>query len=155
MTIEIRPITRNDASQVVSLTKEFDDYLATFGDHVGHFSVEAYLKDGFGEPRFFDGILLLVDGQPVGYSIYHYGYCVDKASRRMIMADLFVRIAHQRKGYGKLLMDKLQDICRQQHIDELIWSVWKLNNPALAFYASTGAQPWHTAEEEAFFSIKI
>lgn len=155
MTIEIRPITPQDGKTILSLAQEFDDYLRTLGQHEGHFSVEAYLRDGFGEPRFFDGILLLVDGQPIGYSLYHYGYNVEQASRKMIMIDLFVRMNQQRQGYGKLLMDKLQDICRQHHIDELIWSVWKLNDSALSFYGRIGAKPWHTAEEESFYSIKI
>lgn len=157
MTIEIRPIASTDAETVASLMREFDTYLKDIAPYQSPFSATVYLKDGFGEPRFFNGILLLVNGQAVGYSLYYFGYNVQHAARKMHMLDLFISKSHQGKGLGRALMQELMTMCRNLNIDELIWSIWKLNEPAFAFYAHLGinSQPYQLTEDETFFSVKF
>ncbi len=137
----LRAATAPDAKAVAALYSEFADYLrALDGGDEYYFDERAYLRDGFGADPAFQTIVCEVDGEIVGYLLWHLGYDSDLASRILRIADLFVRPGSRRAGIGRALMDEAERICRAHGGVELVWEVFVPNELARAFYASVGAR---------------
>jgi GNAT superfamily N-acetyltransferase len=137
----IRAGTPADAKAVAALYAEFAAYLRSLdGGDEYHFDERSYLRDGFGADPAFQAIVACVDGEIVGYLLWHLGYDSDLARRILRIADLFVRPASRRAGVGRALMDEAERICREHGGVELCWEVFAPNELARAFYRAVGAR---------------
>src|SRR5262249_58999022 len=96
--------------------------------------------DGLGPSPGFRGLIAEEGGEPQGYLLYHPGYDSDLARRFLMVCDLFVREAGRRRGAGRALMQAAMADCRAMGGCGLLWSVFKPNRTALAFYRSLGAE---------------
>jgi diamine N-acetyltransferase len=77
---------------------------------------------------------LLVDGRMTGFSSYVLaGY-----SGEMKLDKLYVHHAHQRKGYGAMLLDRVVTIARAYGCETLKLTVNKHNRIAIAAYKKYG-----------------
>ena len=77
---------------------------------------------------------LLVDGRMTGFSSYVLaGY-----SGEMKLDKLYVHLAHQRKGYGAMLLDRVVTIARAYGCEGLKLTVNKHNRIAIAAYEKYG-----------------
>ena len=77
---------------------------------------------------------LLVDGQMTGFSSYVLiGY-----PREMKLEKLYVDHAHQRNGYGGMLLDRVVTIARAYGCERLKLTVNKHNQSAIAAYQKYG-----------------
>jgi ribosomal protein S18 acetylase RimI-like enzyme len=77
---------------------------------------------------------LLVDERMVGFA----SYCLLHSARAMKLDKLYVHPAHQRRGYGRMLVDRAVTMTRAYGCDALVLAVNKRNEDALAAYAKHG-----------------
>lgn len=143
--IAIRTITPADADAIVRMWSDFSRYLRELGDTDDQgFGIEAFLRDGFGPDPAFSGIIAERRGAAAGYLLYHFGYDVDRATRVMFVIDLWVDTTARRGGVGRALMREAAARCRAGGGTDLIWTVFKPNKLAIAFYESLGAEFFDT-----------
>ena len=137
----IRTARVDDADAIGELAKEFQVYLCGLGDRTQfEFTAATYRRDGFGPCAAFAGLVAELDGEVVGYLLYHFGYDTDRAMRLMFVIDLYVQETKRRRGIGEALMRVAARICRDAGGRELIWSVFVPNKLAFQFYERLGAQ---------------
>jgi ribosomal protein S18 acetylase RimI-like enzyme len=139
--ITIRTATVADAYAIGELAKEFQAYLRALGDRTQFaFTAETYVRDGFGPNPAFSGLVAELDGEVVGYLLYHFGYDTDRAMRLMHVIDLYVQEAKRRRGVGEALMHAAAKRCQEAGGRELEWSVFVPNKLAFQFYERLGAK---------------
>jgi len=139
--LTIRKATAHDAGAIGQLAQQFATYLRSLGDPTEfQFNANTYLRDGFGAAPAFAGLVAEVEGQVIGYLLYHFGYDTDRAMRLLHIIDLYVHEDARRQGAGKALMQAAARICRQAGGQELFWAVYVPNTLAAEFYARLGAR---------------
>jgi len=137
----IRTATLDDAHCIGQLAKQFADYLRSLGDTTDfQFNTQAYLRDGFGPRPAFFGIVAELEGQVIGYLLYHSGYDTDYAVRLLHVVDLYVEERFRGRGVGRALMQEAATRGRQEGAKGLIWSVFSANRRAAEFYERLGAR---------------
>jgi ribosomal protein S18 acetylase RimI-like enzyme len=137
----IRPATESDAQAIGTLAAEFQTYLVELGDRTTFaFGATEFLRDGFGERAAFAGVVAELDRQVVGYALYHDGYETDRGRRLVHLIDLYVQTASRRRGVGRALMNRVSELGRQRGAEIMVWSVYKPNALASAFYERLGAR---------------
>lgn len=140
MNIYIRESTPEDANKISQLASQCASNLKRMGDPIDFkFTADTYLRDGFGPDPAFSGLVAEVDGQVIGYLLYHYGYDTDRAIRLMYVIDLLVQEEMRGKGCGTGLMDAAARNGKKVGVVELIWSVYPPNQQAAEFYQRLGA----------------
>lgn len=141
MALNVRPAAVADAEAVGKLARQFAGYLRSLGDTTDFkLSAEAYLRDGFGPKPAFAGLVAEVDGNVIGYLLFHFGYDSDRAARNLHIVDLHVDVKARKRGAGRALMTEAANIAREGDAHELVWSVYHANALAAAFYDRLGAQ---------------
>jgi GNAT superfamily N-acetyltransferase len=141
-TPSIRVACKNDVEVLASLAKEFEEYLNSLSigrNEKPAMTLDVFLRDGFGPSPAFTGMLAELDGESVGYLLYHQGYITDVAARTIQVIDLFVKKRVRQGGIGTHLMHALIPICKDIGASLICTSVWKLNNNARKFYQKLGA----------------
>ncbi len=124
-----------------NLAQQFAGYLRGLGDTTDfNLTAERYLQDGFGPRPAFAGLVAEVDGNVIGYLLYHFGYDSDAAARTLQIADLYVDSGARRQGIGRALVSAASFIARETGAQEMIWSVYTANKLATVFYENLGAQ---------------
>ncbi|KAI9816297.1 MAG: hypothetical protein M1827_001899 [Pycnora praestabilis] len=87
--------------------------------------------------------LLIIDAPTstvAGMALYFYNYSTWRGAPGVYLEDLFVRPAHRRKGYGRLLLGALAKEVLRVGGARLDWSVLKWNQPSIEFYEGLGAK---------------
>ena len=79
------------------------------------------------------------EGRLIGYLLYHSGYDVDLCAPVTHVIDLFVDPEARRLGIGRRLMGAAADQARAAGSVELVWTVYRPNRLAHAFYEGIGA----------------
>ncbi len=139
--MKIREASRDDANAVGALAQDFANYLRSLGDPTNfQFNAKTFLRDGFGDKSAFKGLVAEVNGEIVGYLLYHSGYYVDLAMRTLHVVDLYVRPDCRRQGVGQALMKRACEICAKSGGKRLFWSVYSPNRDAFRFYERLGAR---------------
>jgi len=77
---------------------------------------------------------LLVDGRMTGFA----SYFLLRDARAMKLDKLYVHPAHQRRGYGRMLIDRAVTLARAYGCDALMLAVNKRNDAAVAAYKKHG-----------------
>jgi len=141
MTFAIRPALASDAPAIGSLANQFASYLRSLGDPTDFkLTADAYSRDGFGLRPAFEGLVAEEQGRVVGYLLYHFGYDSDGAFSNLHIVDLYVDARVRKQGVGRGLMKQAAAVARASGAKEMVWSVYKANELAAAFYESLGAQ---------------
>ena len=99
-----------------------------------------FRREGFGRKAAFRTLVAEIDGEPVGYALFYFGYDVDTASRGAHLADLFVAKSRRRAGIGRALVAAVREECRRAGGSWVAWFVQRDNLEALAFYRVLGAE---------------
>ena len=137
----IRPARESDADAIGTLAAEFQAYLRDLGDRTEFaWGAREYLRDGFGDRAAFAGVVAELDGQVVGYALYHDGYETDRGRRLVHLIDLYVQEGARRRGVGRALMDQVAELGRARGAEIILWSVYKPNALAAVFYERLGAR---------------
>lgn len=135
-----RPVTvrRGTPRDAAAVSKICDELRAHVGDPTGNLSVEAILRDGFGDRPEFELMVAERDGQVIGYALFHESYEPAFAARGLYMADLAVTAAARGSGAGRALVDGVSAEARQRDRAFVSWLSNPANATALAFYRHIG-----------------
>jgi len=149
----VRSIDIMDSKEMARLYTQSANYLRSLGDSMEIlFTEEVYLRDGFGNPPAFHGIVVEEERELLGYLLYNFGYDTDRAIRYMFIVDLLVDENVRGFGIGKKLMQHASLICKEMVCGEMQWAVFLKNDRALKFYKSLGAE---TVNDLVQMSLKI
>ena len=142
MTVSVRTAQVGDAEAIGAMMREFAAFLRSLGDegplNGGAAMVRRY---GFGSNAAFAGLVAEIEGEPVGYLLYHFGFDADRACRTVHVIDLYVRESARRHGAARALMARAREICRAAGGGGLFWAVYRPNKLAAGFYERLGAEP--------------
>src|SRR5262245_41076230 len=81
-----------------------------------------------------------MDGQIIGYLLYHSGYDTDRGERLLFVIDLYVDERFRGRGAGRALMEEAAAVGRQEGAGSVIWTVYFANERAGQFYQRIGAK---------------
>jgi GNAT superfamily N-acetyltransferase len=88
----------------------------------------------FGEFPVAEAVVATVDGDPVGFALYHRTYSTVVGRPGLHLEDLYVRAEHRGAGIGLLLLRHLARLAVERGCARLEWWVLRTNEPALRFY---------------------
>jgi GNAT superfamily N-acetyltransferase len=133
--VVIRPAGASDAPTIVRLVRE----LAAFerlADQVRITEADV-LRDGFGERRRFECLLVEVEGRAAGFVLFFHSYSTFEGRPGIYVEDLYLTEAARGLGIGRRLLARLAQIalerdCRRLDLSVLHW------NPARGFYDRLG-----------------
>ena len=121
------------------LTVMIDELNAHQGEETGHITVEAVQRDGFGPHPEFRVFLAELNGEPVGYALFHPTWSTEYGVRGFYLYDLYVREAGRGQGAGRAMMAALARLAQQEGRTFLWWCSKPWNQDAQAFYGRLNA----------------
>ncbi len=128
----IRLADKKDCTQIMNLVHELAVYEKAPSEVT--VSLNHFIEAGFGQNPVWTAYVAEDDAnQIVGFALYYLRYSTWKGTR-MYLEDLLVTQAARGCGIGKMLMDKLIEICKEQKYSGLVWQVLEWNEPAINFY---------------------
>lgn len=134
--LRIRAGVEADAPLIAQLIDELN---ADQGEETGHVTAAAVRRDGFGERPEFLVLLAELDGEPVGYALFHPTWSTEVGARGYYLYDLYVRGSARGHGVGRALMVALAHAAAADGRSFLWWSSKAWNTAAQAFYGRLGA----------------
>jgi GNAT superfamily N-acetyltransferase len=137
-TVRIRRASRRDAARIAEMANALNRYHEM--DAV--FSAAAVARDGFGPRAAFRTLLAELDGEAVGYAMYHACYNSDVAQRGLWLVDLYVEEVARSHGIGRRLMAALAREALARGAASLWWGVDSGNGGARRMYAALGAHDY-------------
>lgn len=104
--------------------------------HRFKYSKEDFKNAVFGEKPLATFLILLMDGQPAGFTNYSIDYRNFTANSlaNIYINDLFVKKPFRRMRGAALLLDKIKEIARQERCGRIEFVVLAENTEALEFY---------------------
>lgn len=139
MRFTIRFANENDVSTIL----KFIGALAKY-EELEHevISTEKLLRDSlFGESPEAETLLAFEDNIPVGFALFFSNYSTFLGRSGIHLEDLFVLESFRGRGYGRALLEQMQQIARERGAGRLEWNVLDWNQSAIDFYESMGARP--------------
>jgi GNAT superfamily N-acetyltransferase len=132
-----------DLEAVASLLMELDDF---YGERERESATTkiAHMQDTlFGaSPSAF---LLLArdrqDGSIVGLAAYSYLWPAVGTTRSLYLKELYVRKDRRGTGVGRVLMERLFEVARENGCSRAEWTTDRENSEAQGFYRSLGVEP--------------
>jgi GNAT superfamily N-acetyltransferase len=134
----IRPATPADGERVAAMCAALSAEEAT--GNPSRFTAGAFRRDGFGPRPAFACLIAELNGQALGYALYHDDYDTDRLCRSVYLADLYVETAARGRGIGRALMAAVAQAGRRHDARGMMWSVLKTNLAARGFYAAIGEE---------------
>ena len=131
MSIEIRIGTKADIPFALNLVKELAVYEKAPNEV--EVTVEEMTEWGFGTDKQFDFFVALENDVIVGLALYYYKYSTWKG-KCLFLEDIIVTESQRGKGLGKLLVDKVVQVSKEQKVRRIEWQVLDWNTPAIEFY---------------------
>lgn len=131
MNITIRKALPSDCPRMLELITELAVYEKE-PDAVT-VSMEHFEESGFGPNPVWWAFVAEVDGVVAGFALYYIRYSTWKG-QRMYLEDILVTEKMRGHGIGKLLFDKLIEVCKEKKYSGLVWQVINWNDPAINFY---------------------
>jgi GNAT superfamily N-acetyltransferase len=95
----------------------------------------------FGPAPAAEAIVAEVEDETVGFAVYFSTFSTFRGRPGLYLEDLFVRPERRGLGIGKALLACVARRAVERGCGRLEWSVLNWNDPAIAFYVSTGARP--------------
>jgi GNAT superfamily N-acetyltransferase len=96
-------------------------------------SLAHFEESGFGPNPVWWAFVAEVNGVVAGFALYYIRYSTWKG-QRMYLEDILVTEKMRGHGIGKLLFDKLIEVCKEKKYSGLVWQVINWNDPAINFY---------------------
>jgi GNAT superfamily N-acetyltransferase len=136
--IRIRDAERGDVALIFSLIFELAEYERAPEQVVG--TPELLDEALFGPHPSAEALIAELDGEPVGFALFHSTFSTWECRAGIWLEDLYVRPAHRRSGVGRVLLSHLAGIAVQRDCPRLEWAALDWNTPALEFYEQLGAR---------------
>ncbi len=136
MIINTRSAREEDFSEIIKMFPEFASFQKVPE------KMKNTLDQMIIEKEFFRSLVAETsEGQLAGYAVFFYSYRT-WVGKCLYMDDLFVREVYRGKGFGKMLMEKVFDLARQENCKKVCWQVSKSNwnKKAQEFYKNLGTE---------------
>ncbi len=94
--LSLVPATIADASSIVELIRDLADYEKLL--HLAQATEEQIIENLFGKRPYAEVILVVVEGETVGFSLFFHSYTTVQAKPGVYLEDLFVKPAFRNRG---------------------------------------------------------
>lgn len=111
--------------------------------------LKRFIEEGTCKNPRFHIIVAEQNNDIAGMALYYFGYSSWKGSM-LYLDDLIVRENYRRQGIGKLLMDELIKIAKEEKINQLRWHVLDWNESAINFYKN-----YPVSFDKTWITVKI
>lgn len=136
--LTFRYAQRSDAPLILQFIRELADYEKMSDEVVAD---EETLEEWIFDKGKAEVLFAVVDGKEVGYALFFHNFSTFLGRAGIYLEDLFVKVEHRGKGYGKALLKQLASIAVERKCGRLEWSCLDWNQPSIDFYRSLGAEP--------------
>jgi GNAT superfamily N-acetyltransferase len=133
----VRAALPADAEIIVAMAAEL---AAAVEDPRPDFDAARFIRDGFGPDRWFECLVVEIEGQPVGYALMCRGFEAHTGKRRLWLGDLYVRTAARRSGAGRSLVAAVANRALELDCEAVYWELWRPNALGKAFYDRLAAE---------------
>ena len=136
--INIRPAVKDDANEIIRLIVELADFEKL--DPPDEAARRRLIEDAFAQNPPFRVLLAELGGKAVGYAFYLFTYSSFHAKKTLYLEDIYISSDHRRHGIGKIFMEKLKEIAKENDCHRMEWVVLDWNQNAIDFYEKLGAR---------------
>lgn len=134
--MKIRKARAQDSESILEMIHELAEFEKA-KDKVD-LSLDQFVEDGFGQSALFEALIVEVDGQNIGFSLFYNRYSTWKG-KSLYLEDLYIKPAYRGKGYGKEVMLYLTELAKKTNCLRFEWQVLDWNTGAIKFYKGLGA----------------
>lgn len=138
MPATFRPAEENDTALLMQFIRALAEYEHMLDQVV---ATEAILREWLFEKRVAEAFFALEGETEVGFALYFHNFSTFLGRGGIYLEDLFVLPEYRGKGYGKAILARLAQICRERNCGRLEWACLDWNKPSIDFYLSLGAVP--------------
>ena len=135
---EIRYATEKDAALILEFIRGIAEYEKMSDEVV---ATEELLQEWIFEKKKAEVIFAVEDGVEVGFALFFHNFSTFVGRAGLYLEDLFVKVEHRGKGYGKALLKELARIAVERGCGRMDWVCLDWNQPSIDFYRSLGAVP--------------
>lgn len=135
---EIRYATENDAALILSFIRGIAEYEKMLDEVV---ATEELLQEWIFEKKKAEVIFAVEDGVEVGFALFFHNFSTFVGRAGLYLEDIFVKMEHRGKGYGKALLKELARIAVERGCGRMEWVCLDWNQPSIDFYRSLRAVP--------------
>ena len=104
-------------------------------------ATEDLLREQIFEKGGAEVIFALEDGKEVGFALFFHNFSTFLGRSGLYLEDLFVKLEHRGKGYGKGLLKQLARIALERGCGRMERWCLDWNQPSIDFYRSLDAEP--------------
>lgn len=134
---QIRPARPEDVELIFSLIVELATYERAPEQVTG---TPALLSEAlFGPEPSAEALIAVLDGEPVGFALFHGSFSTWECRPGLWLEDLYVPPEHRRAGVGGALLSEVAAIAVARGCARLEWVALHWNEPATDFYAKLNA----------------
>jgi GNAT superfamily N-acetyltransferase len=134
----VRRAVESDAQALLSLIDALAEYEKL--DRPTGEARDRLVRDMFGPKPRIDGLLVFMDGYPVGYAIVLETYSSFLALPTLYLEDLFVLPEYRGRRAGLALFEEVKAEAVRRGCGRIEWTVLDWNQLAIDFYNRLGAQ---------------
>lgn len=135
---EIRYAEEKDAVLILEFIRALAEYEKMSDEVV---ATEELLQEWVFEKKKAEVIFAVEDGVEVGFALFFYNFSTFVGRAGLYLEDVFVKVEHRGKGYGKALLKELARIAVERGCGRMEWVCLNWNQPSIDFYCSLGAVP--------------
>ena len=135
---EIRYATEKDAALILEFIRGIAEYEKMSDEVV---ATEELLQEWIFEKKKAEVIFAVENGVEVGFALFFHNFSTFVGRAGLYLEDLFVKVEHRGKGYGKALLKELARIAVERGCGRMDWVCLDWNQPSIDFYRSLGAVP--------------
>ena len=136
--LKFRQAEPADAGKILFFIKQLAAY-EKMSDEV--IAAEELLQEWIFEKKKAEVIFAVEDGVEVGFALFFHNFSTFVGRAGLYLEDVFVKVEHRGKGYGKALLKELARIAVERGCGRMEWVCLNWNQPSIDFYRSLGAVP--------------
>ena len=135
---EMRYAEEKDAALILEFIRALAEYEKMSDEVV---ATEELLQEWVFEKKKAEVIFAVEDGVEVGFALFFHNFSTFVGRAGLYLEDVFVKVEHRGKGYGKALLKELARIAVERGCGRMEWACLNWNQPSIDFYRSLGAVP--------------
>ena len=135
---EMRYAEEKDAALILEFIRALAEYEKMSDEVV---ATEDLLQEWVFEKKKAEVIFAVEDGVEVGFALFFHNFSTFVGRAGLYLEDVFVKVEHRGKGYGKALLKELARIAVERGCGRMEWVCLNWNQPSIDFYRSLGAVP--------------
>ena len=135
---EFRLAKRSDTEKILWFIRQLASYEKMENEVV---ATPQLLEYWIFDQKKAEVIFAVEDGVEVGFALFFHNFSTFVGRAGLYLEDVFVKVEHRGKGYGKALLKELARIAVERGCGRMEWVCLNWNQPSIDFYRSLGAVP--------------